>query len=371
MNLMINNIYFLITVSFAFTMLIAIPIINWLYRHNVVRLMSYDLSALSTHSSAEREEKNGTPIMGGLMFIVTIVIMTLLFNWNVYTQIPILVFLISAFLGGIDDLLNIFGRKRIVRPFHRHLRIARVHRKKLYRIWLFILTPWILYKNFWFHLGSYPGKGIHAGEKIIVQFVTGSIVAYWAFHILGVSSIWLPVVGNFFVGAWIVPILIFLVILMSNAVNISDGMDGLASGLLILTFSSYLIIAMSMKWMAVSKLLSVLIGSLLAYLYFNVKPARVQMGDVGSLAMGTMLAVVAILTNRIILLPIIGGVFIIEISSSFIQGIYKMIFKRRLFKMAPFHLHLYLLGWNETKTVQRLWILGAVLAILGLFINTL
>jgi phospho-N-acetylmuramoyl-pentapeptide-transferase len=330
--------------------------------------MKYDLSIFSITSNADLKEN--VPIMGGLMIIVTVVLLTFLFNWNIYTQIPIIVFLISAILGGLDDWLNIFGRKRVVRKFHRHLRIARVHKRKLYRLWLVILTPWVLYKNIWLHLGSYPGKGIHAGEKIIVQLIIGSIVAWWTYTILGITEIWLPFLGNVEIGLLIIPFIIFTVVSMTNAVNIADGMDGLSSGLLIISFVAYLLIARTLDLKAVSYLDAVVIGSLLGYLYFNIKPARIQMGDVGSLALGTLLSVVAILTHRVILLPVIGGVFVIEIGSSLLQGIYKGVFCRRLLPMAPLHLAFFTRGWSESKTVERFWVFGAIFAILGLLLST-
>lgn len=352
----------LLSTFFAFT--IAPLIINILYKLNVVRKIESDMSSIV----GERSGKEGTPIMGGVIVIITILVITLTLNWNPYTYIPIIVLLISATLGALDDLLNIFGRKRLVRPFHKHIKLAMVHKDWKKRIWLAILIPWSAYKNMWYKLGSYPGKGIHAGEKIIVQTLTGGIVAFWLFSYLDISTIWIPFLGNFDLGLVMPFFIIFTIISMSNAVNISDGMDGLSAGLLIISYSAFLLIAIIENQAEIALLLATVIGALIAYIYFNIKPARIQMGDTGSLSLGALLATTAFLQDKIFLLPIIGLPFVVEIGSSLIQSIYKTIFRRRLFKMAPIHLHFLIKGWSEEKTVMRFWLFGLMTALIGFWI---
>ncbi len=352
----------LLSILFAFA--ISPLIINILYRFRVVRQIEDDFSSVV----GERARKAGTPIMGGLIIIITVLAITLTANWNEYTLIPIIVLLISAFLGALDDLLNIFGRKRFVRPLQKHIKLAMVHKNWKKRLWLFILIPWSAYKNLWYTLGSYPGKGIHAGEKIIVQTIIGIIVAWWLFLHLGISEIWMPYWGSWELG-WFMPILvIFTIVSMSNAVNISDGMDGLSTGLLLPSFGAFLIIALIENQQEISILIASIMGALIAYLYFNIKPARIQMGDTGSLALGTILATIAFLQGQIILLPIIGILFVLEIGSSLVQGIYRKIFGKRLLKMAPIHLHFLIKGWAEEKVVMRMWLLATIFAIVGLAI---
>ncbi len=353
-----------ILLSTFFAFLISPLIINLLYKLKVVRKTENDFSAVI----GERAIKEGTPIMGGIIIIITILIITLTINWNIYTYVPILVLLISAILGALDDLLNIFGRKRLVRPFHKHIKLALVHKDWKQRVWLAILIPWSAYKNVWYHLGSYPGKGIHAGEKIIVQTITGGIVALWLFSHLDISSIWIPLLGSLELGLLMPILIIFTVVAMSNAVNISDGMDGLSAGLLTASYSAFLLIAIMEGQTEISILLGTVIGALIAYLYFNIKPARIQMGDTGSLAMGALLATTAFLQDKIFLLPIIGFPFVVEIGSSLVQSIYKSLFRRRLFKMAPLHLHFLIKGWSEEKTVMRFWLFGLITAIIGIAI---
>ncbi len=352
----------LLSTFFAFT--IAPLIINILYKLKVVRKIDDDFSSIV----GERSTKEGTPIMGGLIIIITILVITTTLNWNPYTYIPIIVLLISATLGAIDDLLNIFGRKRLVRPFHKHIRLASIHRDWKKRLWLSILIPWSAYKNIWYKLGSYPGKGIHAGEKIIIQTLTGAIVAFWIFAHLDISSIWIPFLGDLELGLLMPIFIVFTIISMSNAVNISDGMDGLSAGLLVISFSTFLLISIIENQMEISLLLATVVGALIAYLYFNIKPARIQMGDIGSLSMGTLLATIVFLQDKIFLLPIIGLPFVFEIGSSLIQSIYKSIFRKRLFKMAPLHLHYLIKGWTEEKTVMRFWLFGLICAIIGFWI---
>ncbi|MFO7564468.1 MAG: hypothetical protein R6X02_17610 [Enhygromyxa sp.] len=160
----------------------------------------------------------------------------------------------------------------------------------------------------------------------------------------------------------------FTIVAMSNAVNISDGMDGLSAGLLIISYSAFMLIAIMEAQVEISILLATVVGALIAYLYFNIKPARIQMGDTGSLAMGALLATTAFLQDKIFLLPIIGLPFVVEIGSSLIQSLYKSIFRRRLFKMAPLHLHFLIKGWTEEKTVMRFWLFGLLTALIGFWI---
>jgi UDP-N-acetylmuramyl pentapeptide phosphotransferase/UDP-N-acetylglucosamine-1-phosphate transferase len=364
---MMKDIVTLILISAFFAFAIAPLIINLLYKLNVVRKIENDFSSIV----GERSIKAGTPIMGGLIVIITVFIITIAINWNAYTYVPILILLISAFFGALDDLLNIFGRKRLVRPLHKHLKLAMIHKDWRKRVWLLILTPWSAYKNLWYALGSYPGKGIHAGEKIIIQTITGGIVAFWIFTYLGISSIWIPFFGPLELGYFMPIFIIFTIISMSNAVNISDGMDGLSAGLLIPAFGAFLAIALLESHTEVSLLIATVIGALIAYLYFNIKPARIQFGDTGSLALGALLATVAFVQDKIILLLIIGLPFVLEIGSSLVQSIYRKIFRKRLLKMAPLHLHFLIKGWSEEKIVMRFWIFGLVSAIIGFWIYIL
>ena len=342
-----------------------------LIKLNIVRNLNKDFSALV----GERYLKAGTPIMGGLLIVITVLIITMLFNLNGHTKIPLVVMLLSAGLGGLDDLLNIYGKKRIIRTTAKHITLARIHKNIFKRIWMWLTLPWNIYQNIWFAIGSYPGTGIHAGEKIIIQVLTGGAVAWWLWWEQGWSSIWIPVLNTHFELGWLMPIfIIFTVVSMANAVNISDGMDGLSSGTSLIAFTAFLIIAQgtnSEVGLNISHFIATIVGALIAYLYFNIKPARFEMGDVGSLTVGALLATVAFTLDRVALLPIIGFVFVAEIGSSLLQAVYRRIVGMRLFKMAPVHLHFQILGWSEEKTVMRFWVVGIMFALLGLLLNYL
>lgn len=351
--------------TFVISMLWAPFLISLLIKLNVVRNLNKDFSSLV----GERYLKAGTPIMGGLLIVITTMMVTAIFNLNGNTIVPLFVMAISAFLGGMDDLLNIFGDKRPIRTTKKHIKIAKVHKSPLKRIWMWLTLPWNFYQNIWFALGSYPGTGIHAGEKIIIQILSGGAVAYWIWFRLGWTAIWMPFIGPIELG-WLMPIfIIFTVVSMANAVNIADGMDGLSSGTSIMSFVAFLIISLSLGATNLALLIATVIGALLAYLYFNIKPARFEMGDVGSLAVGALLATVAFAVDRAALLPVVGFVFVAEIGSSLIQGVYRRITGRRLFKMAPLHLHFQILGWSEEKTVMRFWLAGGVLALAGILLS--
>ena len=160
----------------------------------------------------------------------------------------------------------------------------------------------------------------------------------------------------------------FVVIATSNAVNISDGLDGLAGGLLSISFGAFGVIALFQSQSLLAGFCFTVVGALLSYLWFNIYPARFFMGDVGSFALGTSLGVVAMLTNTLLLLPIIGIVFVVEAGSSLIQILSKRIFKRKVFISAPFHQHLEATGWPETKVTMRFWVIAHVAAFIGVFL---
>ena len=166
----------------------------------------------------------------------------------------------------------------------------------------------------------------------------------------------------------LIPLFIFIVVASANAVNISDGLDGLAGGLLAIAFGAYAVIAFMQGNYGIAGFCISLVGILLSYTWFNIYPARFFMGDVGSFAMGTALGVVAMLTDTVVILPIIAFVFVVEAGSSALQILSKKLFKRKIFQVAPIHHHFEALGWPETKVTMRFWIIGQVMAVAGILI---
>lgn len=268
--------------------------------------------------------KRKIPTMAGILIWGVVLIVTLLFNLDRgQTWLPLFAMVSAGLLGFVDDYINIRATS--------------------------------------------PGiKGINAGMKMFWLIVISGIGAWWFSIRLGYSELLIPGLGSFDIGYGYIPLFMFLTISTANAVNITDGLDGLAGGLVAITFLAFAGIALTQGHLALAAFCGTVVGATLAYTWFNIYPARFFMGDTGSLALGATLGVVTALTQTEILLPIIGGVFVVEAASSLIQISSKKIFGRKVFRIAPLHHHLEAIGWPETKVTMRLWVIGAVLAIIGM-----
>ncbi len=264
------------------------------------------------------------PTMAGIITVVSIGFVTLGFNLDrAQTWLPLAALIGGGVVGLIDDIINIRG----------------------------------------------SGEGV-AGMRSSVKFLLITLLGLglgWFFFVkLGYNSVHLPYIGNWVIGAWIVPLFAFAVVATGNAVNISDGLDGLAGGLLAIAFGSFGVIALLQGHVMLSGFCFTVVGALLSYLWFNIYPARFFMGDVGSFALGTSLGVVAMLTNSLFLLPVIGVLFVVEAGSSLIQITSKRLFHRKVFISAPIHHHLEASGWPEVKVTMRFWVIACVAAFVGI-----
>lgn len=395
----IMHLYFIGSALFA---LFTSPlIIKLLFKLEVIRTKKGD----KIDEIDENEGKIGTPIMGGLIFIITILAITIIFNWSrSFTYVPIAAFILAACLGGIDDLLNTFGKiRQQPKTLKVHIKVAMIHKVWWKRILYFITIPWAAFARIFLFIGSKPKSGLQVHEKLLVQAFIGLTVGYWMYFIVGRNDLWIPFIlkyefiRDFFmffgfatnesfssinIGIWIIPLITLIVMTISNAVNISDGMDGLAGGLLLIAFTAYGIIAFGIAqagllagdterygFRSVAYLCATSAGAILAYLYFNVKPARVQMGDVGSLAIGTLLSIIAIILYKEITLLFIAGVFIFNgVISRILQSIWLKFTGKKLFQMIPLHYHFKKIGWTEEKIVMRFWIVGVLLTAIGVYL---
>ncbi|MBQ6313944.1 phospho-N-acetylmuramoyl-pentapeptide-transferase [Candidatus Saccharibacteria bacterium] len=271
--------------------------------------------------------KRDFPTMAGLVGVIAVSVVTWIFNLDRgQTWLPLAGFLGGALVGMIDDAINIFG----------------------------------------------SGKGA-AGLRGPVKFFLISAVGLflgWFFAVkLGWTAMLVPFIGNIEIGViGMILIFAFAVVATSNAVNITDGLDGLSGGLAMMAYGAFGVIAMYQGNMLLFGFCMTVIGWLLSYIWFNVPPARFMMGDTGSFALGAGLGVVAMMTNSFLLLPIICLPAVIETASSLIQLIWKKVFHKKLFISAPLHHHLEAKGWGEAKIVMRFWILSGVCAIIGIFI---
>lgn len=272
------------------------------------------------------KHKRHIPTMAGVIFIMATLILTLIFNLNrSSTWLPLGAFMGAAVVGLIDDVINIKS----------------------------------------------DGTGV-AGlpSKIKMALITlVALIGGWYFFVkLGVSSInWPGLAGGLHLGWLIIPLFVLVVVATANAVNISDGLDGLAGGLTATAFGCYAIIAALEHRYGVSAFCLTIVGTLLSYTWFNVFPARFFMGDVGSFALGTALGVVAMITNTVLLLPVIGLVFVAEAGSVILQITSKRLrHGKKLFRVSPIHHHFEASGWPETKVTMRFWVVGLVSALIGL-----
>lgn len=283
-------------------------------------------------------KKAGTPTMGGVLIwgsvLVTIVLSRGLSYFGIFehsllsrseTYLPIFTLASVALLGLVDDIFNIKGWGK--------------------------------------------SKGINIKPKFLWLSLFVLLGAWWFYIKLGYNEIHVPGVGDFVVGLWYVPIFFFIITATAHSVNFTDGLDGLAGGLLIIAFGAYAGLAYAHGLLILSAFCAVICGATLAFLWFNIPPARFYMGDTGSLALGATLGVIAMLTDTVLVLPFIGFIFVIETLSIIIQLTSKKLFKRKVFLIAPLHHHFEQVGWPESQVVMRFWIVGALVATLGLLLG--
>ena len=267
--------------------------------------------------------RRNIPTMAGIIGVFSIAAITLLFNLDrAETYLPLAALVGGGIVGLIDDIINVRG------------------------------------------LGGGVG-GLRSGMKFTMITLIGVVLGWFFYAKLGIDSFHVPFVGEVAIGWLIVPLFTFAVVATGNAVNISDGLDGLAGGLLAISFSTFGVIALLQGNSMMAGFCFTVVGALLSYLWFNIHPARFFMGDVGSFAFGVALGVVAMLTDTLLLLPVIGLVFVLEAGSSLTQILSKKFFKKKIFISAPVHHHLEAIGWPETKVTMRFWVIGCVVAFTG------
>jgi phospho-N-acetylmuramoyl-pentapeptide-transferase len=280
--------------------------------------------------------KMGTPTMGGVMFIVPVVFLTLLLNaasiigvdvMGNSVLLPNLVLIVYGILGAVDDWEGIRGPRK--------------------------------------------GTGMRMRTKFLLQTLLALAIALALRYLLDVPQLhWPGARKPLDLGIWYVPIAMFLIVGASNAVNFTDGMDGLAGLISATAFAAYGGIALLQGDEFLGRFCFTLVGAIFGFLWFNVHPAQLFMGDTGSLALGGTLAVVALMTGQWLVLPIIAIIPVSEAVSDILQiGYFKLTKGKRLFKMAPLHFHFELSGWSETQVVQRFWLIGLLGALLGFAIT--
>lgn len=274
------------------------------------------------------KHKRHIPTMAGLIFVAAISLVT--FFWNLsrgQTWLPLAGLIAAAAIGLIDDVMNIRG------------------------------------------IGRRGIAGMSARTKFGLYSLVVLIGGWWFFNKLGVHSIYLPGLHQWHIGVFVIALFWLVVIATAISVNITDGLDGLAGGLLTSSFGAYAIIAIAEHKLALAGFCLTVVGGLLSYTWFNIYPARFFMGDTGSFALGTALGVIAMQTDTVYLLPVIGAVYVIETGSVIINRTSrKLRHGKKVFLSSPIHHHFEALGWPETKVTMRFWILGQMASVVGLII---
>lgn len=321
--------------SLFITSILIVPFIDFLYRMKLQRKkqQTRDIFNKRTYVFDKLHEwKVGTPIGGGILIIFVVTLLTLwaygLFNVEVKLwEIFVLLFTFISFgmLGFYDDLKKILNVERT---------------------------------------GFF---GLRFKHKFVIQWALGLIIG-WVMYANGYTFVHIPAMGEIMLGPCYIVFAAFVIVSFTNAFNITDGLDGLASGVLLICLCAFLVISKSLLNDFLAIFIAILLGSVGAFLYFNVYKARLWLGDVGSLSLGAALAVIGLLTGKEIAVTVIGGVYVVEVGSSLIQILSKKFLKRKAFPIAPLHLYFLKKGWEEPKVVMRGWLMGFAFALVGLYL---
>ena len=285
--------------------------------------------------------KEGTPTMGGLTIWLTVAILTLLF-WY-----------LSKAVDGFWSRVNFFSRGQTWLPLGALIVAALVG----------------LADDFLGVLRVGPkGGGLKMRYRLLLYAFVAAGGAWWFYFKLGFSSINVPFLGDLAIGWWYILFFIFVIVATSFSANETDGLDGLAAGVFLTMFAAYGAIAFDQGRMDLVAFIAAIMGALIAFLWFNIFPAKFFMGDTGSMSLGVTLGVIAMLTNTPLLLIPIGAIFIIESSSVIIQVLSKKLRRKKIFLSTPIHHHFEARGWPETQVTMRFWMISAIGAIIGLII---
>lgn len=285
------------------------------------------------------KDKANTPTMGGIIIWATVIGLAIIFlvlgglfdGFASYlnfvnrseTYLPLAALLLAAIVGLVDDMMGIRGK------------------------------------------GPHGG-GLRMKYKILLYTAVALIGAWWFYFRLGWNTLYVPFVGTFDIGGWYIPFFLFVLVASAFSANETDGLDGLAGGILLLSFGALTVVSFVLHRYDLAVMEAAILGSLLAFLWFNIHPARFFMGDTGSMSLGITLGIIAMLTNTALFLPFFAFVLVLESTSVIIQVMGKKFLKRKLFHSTPIHHHFQALGWPESQITMRFWIIGALMTIFGL-----
>jgi len=334
----------LLLISFIIHSMGLIPFINVLYKFRLQRKLQKTKDVFNQPTpifDTLHRLKVGTPVGGGMLLVATTTILFFLtfpilyYFWipitSIYTnmgaEIKILLFTFFSFasIGFFDDFKKVFlGQEE---------------------------------KFF----------GLRLRHKLILEIILSLLISFWLLTELKISIVHVPFLGVFDLGFLYIPFASFVIVAFANAYNITDGLDGLAAGVLLTALLAFWVISNAILDTPLSIFIAIWLGGLIAFLYFNIYPARVFLGDVGALSFGATLAIIGLLLGKVFSLLIIGGIFVAEVFSSLLQLVSKKYRGKKLMTAAPLHLWLQARGWHETTIVFRTWLVSIILAILGLW----
>ena len=335
------EIFVLSSAAFIIAFLLTPLLTHFLYKYKLGKqIRSGEFAPIF---SKLHQKKIGTPTMGGIMIWFTVLFLavvvyylgvlfpaTIFVKFNFLTRsetfLPLGALIASALVGLVDDWLGV----RQIGP---------------------------------------NGGGLTMKYKLLVYTAIALVGAYWFYFKLDWDVLHIPFLGNFAVGWWYIPIFIFILVATSFSVNETDGLDGLAGGVLLTSFGTLCAIAFILGKYDLATFCGIIVGSLLAFLWFNINPARFFMGDTGAMSLGITLGIVAMLTNTALFLPVISLILVIESFSVIIQQLSKKLrHGKKVFLSSPIHHHLEAVGWSEPKIVMRFWVISGVTAAIGLIL---
>jgi phospho-N-acetylmuramoyl-pentapeptide-transferase len=329
------KILLLSTLAFIFALAFTPLLTNFLYKYKLGKQIRNNgetpiFSKLHAH-------KAGTPTMGGILIWGTVLAFMVFFS-----------FLSDVMPGEIFKYLNFFSRSETLLPLGALVASAIIG----------LIDDWLDISGH----GVFGGGGLKLRHRLLIYTLIALAGAAWFYFKLDWTVFHIPFFGNFEISWWYIPVFVFIIVATSFSVNESDGLDGLAGGTLFIAFAAYAVIAFALGRYDLAAFCGVILGALLAFLWFNIPPARFYMGDTGAMSLGVTLGVIAMLTNSALFLPLIGLIFMIESLSVIIQVLSKV------FLSSPIHHHFQAIGWSEAKIVMRFWVIAALGAILALII---
>jgi phospho-N-acetylmuramoyl-pentapeptide-transferase len=368
------KVFSLATISSLIAVLWTPILTHFLYKHKLWKKVSGKKAFLGEEAvvfnNLHKEKEVGTPRMGGLLIWVTVVVVIYLFfilslifpnTWiaefnflsRSQTWLPLFTLVIASFVGLIDDILTVGGwgnpskGKTDINPGF------------LKKIWYFL----------WYGEKCSNG-GMFLRKRLLIVVLLGLVGSLWFYQKLGWDVVYIPFLGDISIGLWYIPLFI-IVTLACWSGGIIDGLDGLAGGTFASIFGAFTIISFALGKVDLASFCAVIAGTLFAFLWFNIPPARFYMGETGMLGLTIVLAVVSFLTNSVFVLPIIGGLLVIEVASVIIQLLSKKYRGKKIFLSTPIHHHFEAMGWPSYKVTMRFWIVGIVLAFIGVAIRLL